>query len=101
MRIRGTRWGWPVPCSVGTVVSPAHMRSAAAGPTQRGPGSPKTPGLVNDTLGSVLLSHAHVRSTIAAGGLNCRVRDGNGCTPSAMAAKNGFLPIAAGTMSDS
>ena len=52
-------------------------------------------------LGNELLSHTLVCSTIAAGGLNCRVRDGNGCTPSAMAAKNGFLPIAAGTMSDS
>ncbi len=27
----------------------------------------------------MLLSHALVRSTIAAGGLNYRVRDGNGC----------------------
>jgi hypothetical protein len=43
---------------------------------------------LNDTLGGVLLSHALARSTIAAGGLNCRVRDGNGCTPSAIATKN-------------
>ena len=38
-------------------------------------------------LGNVLLSHNHASSTIAAGGLNFRVRDGNGCTPSAKVAK--------------
>jgi hypothetical protein len=38
-------------------------------------------------LGSVLLSHTQVCSTIAAGGLNFCVRDGNRCTPSAVAAK--------------
>ncbi|MEY2626315.1 MAG: hypothetical protein RJB08_74 [Actinomycetota bacterium] len=27
-------------------------------------------------------------STIGAGGLNCRVRDGNGCDPTAMATEN-------------
>ncbi len=38
-------------------------------------------------LGDVLLSHTLVCSTIAAGGLNFCIRDGNRCTPSAMAAK--------------
>ena len=31
------------------------------------------------------------RSTIGAGGLNCRVRHGTGCVPSAMITEN-FLP---------
>jgi len=32
-------------------------------------------------------------STIGAGGLNCRVRDGNGCDPSAVATRNFFFRI--------
>ena len=65
--------------------APAHR------PQKESPGSEPTPGLLNDNLGSVLLSHARARSTIAAGGLNFRVRDGNGCTPSAITAKK-WLP---------
>jgi hypothetical protein len=39
--------------------------------------------------GRVLLSHdAKGHSTIGAGGLNCRVRDGNGCYTSAMTTGN-------------
>ena len=38
--------------------------------------------------GGVLLSHGLDRSTIGAGGLNCRVRHGTGCVPSAMATEN-------------
>ena len=34
------------------------------------------------------LSHGKDRSTIGAGGLNCRVRDGNGCGPAAIATGN-------------
>ena len=37
----------------------------------------------SDVLSGVLLSHGLRRSTIGAGGLNCRVRNGIGCTPSA------------------
>ena len=42
-------------------------------------------------LGNELLSHTLVCSTIAAGGLNCRVRDGNGCTPSAISHQEIFI----------
>ena len=38
----------------------------------------------SDVLSSVLLSHGLRRSTIGAGGLNYRVRNGTGCTPSAI-----------------
>ena len=38
-------------------------------------------------LGVVLLSHANLRSIIDDGGLNCRVRNGVGCTPSSRNAK--------------
>ena len=38
-------------------------------------------------LGNVLLSHTLKCSTIAAEGLNFRVRDGNGCTPFAKVTK--------------
>jgi hypothetical protein len=39
--------------------------------------------------GRVLLSRAAFgHSTIGAGGLNCRVRDGNGCFTSAIATEN-------------
>ena len=31
------------------------------------------------------LALSHPRTTIGAGGLNCQVRDGTGCTPSALA----------------
>ncbi len=40
--------------------------------------------------GSDLLSRGILPSTIGAGGLNCRVRDGNGCFPSAITARNLF-----------
>lgn len=41
------------------------------------------------TPGTVLLSHSHIYSTLAAGALNDRVRDGNECFSSAMdAGKN-------------
>ena len=36
--------------------------------------------------GTVLLSHSQIYSTIAAGGLNYRVREGNVCDSSAMGA---------------
>ena len=42
----------------------------------------KCPSLVSD----VLLSHGPLRSTIGAGGLNFRVRNGTGCTSPAMVA---------------
>src|SRR5206468_3028939 len=60
-----------------------------------GAGDTKSPGR-NDP-GSALLSlprqrptlpRRYQRSTIGPGGLNCRVRDGNGCNPSGMAAGN-------------
>ena len=38
----------------------------------------------SDVLSGVLLSHGLRRSTIGAGGLNYRVRNGIGCTPSAI-----------------
>ena len=41
--------------------------------------------------GSVLLSQAFRPSIIDAGGLNFRVRDGNGCTSSAMTTGNFYL----------
>ena len=37
-----------------------------------------------DVFSGVLLSHGLRRSTISAGGLNFRVRNGIGCTPSAI-----------------
>ena len=51
------------------------------------------PGLkyLSINLGGVLLSHTLKCSTIAAGGLNFRVRDGNGCTPSAITTKKSLL----------
>ena len=52
----------------------------------------KAPGLVQDEAGGLgrktggaLLSHAPGRSTIAAGALNVRVREGNGCDSPAKA----------------
>ena len=47
-----------------------------------GPSARKCPSLVSD----VLLSHGLLRSTIGAGGLNFRVRNGTGCTSPAMVA---------------
>lgn len=41
--------------------------------------------------GLVLLSHSIHCSTIGAGGLNGRVRDGNGCGPSAIETGENFL----------
>ena len=38
----------------------------------------------SDVFSGVLLSHGLRRSTIGAGGLNFRVRNGIGCTPSAI-----------------
>jgi hypothetical protein len=47
-------------------------------------GSPEKRREPSDVLSSVLLSHGLRRSTIGAGGLNYRVRNGIGCTPSAI-----------------
>ena len=40
--------------------------------------------------GTVLLSHSQIYSTIAAGGLNYRVREGNVCDSSAMGAGKNY-----------
>ena len=44
-------------------------------------------GPLKDNLGSDLLSHIFVCSIIGDKGLNFRVRNGTGCTPLSMAAK--------------
>jgi hypothetical protein len=43
--------------------------------------------------GNDLLSHSITCSTISAGGLNCRVRDGNGCDPSAIVTRKFYYFI--------
>ena len=45
------------------------------------------------SLGVVLLSHVRVRSIIDDGELNCRVRNGIGCTLSSMNAKTNLYVI--------
>ncbi len=47
-----------------------------------------TSGVSDSYSGDDPLSHGKDRSTIGAGGLNCRVRDGNGCGPAAIATGN-------------
>ncbi len=61
----------------------------------------KAPGLVQDEAGGLerktggaLLSHAPGRSTIAAGALNVRVREGNGCDSPAKATGQKSTPEA-------
>ena len=61
----------------------------------------KAPGLVQDEAGGLekktggaLLSHAPGRSTIAAGALNVRVREGNGCDSPAEATGQKSTPEA-------
>jgi hypothetical protein len=58
----------------------ASGRTTTSSPEQT-PGNTTEP---SDVLSSVLLSHGLRRSTIDAGGLNYRVRNGTGCTPSAI-----------------
>ena len=48
-------------------------------PVRNRPPGPVDPGAFEETVRAALLSRALERSIIAAGGLNGRVRDGNGC----------------------
>ena len=52
---------------------------------KRPPGFETKPGGLKEKTGGALLSHAPGRSTIAAGALNVRVREGNGCDSPAKA----------------
>ena len=62
--------------------------------------SPRKPQEPLDAFSGVLLSHGLHRSTIGAGGLNYRVRNGIGWTPSAITTErihrlsvDGFMPL--------
>ena len=64
----------------------AWGRKKGVGKKRKSPGEEYSPDglLEKKSPGDDLLSHAQIRSIIGDGGLNCRVRDGNGCTPSSM-----------------
>lgn len=66
----------------GLARAPRHTQEGPATTRVTGPSARKCPSLVSD----VLLSHGPLRSTIGAGGLNFRVRNGTGCTSPAMVA---------------
>ena len=59
---------------------------------QKREGSEMEPSLER-SLGVVLLSHVRMRSIIDDGELNCRVRNGIGCTLSSMNAKTNLYVI--------
>ena len=68
---------------------PARNSMETRGPRparkKRPPGFETKPGGLKRKTGGALLSHAPGRSTIAAGALNVRVREGNGCDSPAKA----------------